>query len=181
MRLDDFDSRFEALFEERKITHRIPQLEDVDKASIRMVSLAGEIAHKCGYEIYGQREHMKPEEQRHMMSGSLTIPDFFARLNFYFPNKSHILDLGCGSGFPVALGLALRYESYGVDTDPEILKLARENLKLLERDPNRVVEGNFLEDKFWETKIGDRTPGDFDAFYVFNYDQETKSALEMLC
>lgn len=45
------------------------------------------------------------------------------------PNRAHVLDIGCGSGLPVARELAKRFIVTGVDISAEQIRRARENAR----------------------------------------------------
>ncbi len=45
------------------------------------------------------------------------------------PNRAHVLDIGCGSGLPVARELAKRFHVTGVDISAEQIRRARENVR----------------------------------------------------
>lgn len=59
------------------------------------------------------------------------------------PRGSHVLDVGCGSGIPVARTLSKAYEVTGIDISKEQIRLARRNVRkgdficidVLEYDP----------------------------------------------
>jgi len=134
-------------------------------------SFSIELARQCGLYLYGARTKSEPplnsEATKHLMSSPLDAAEkIFVSIDKY--KHSHFLDLGCGSGFVVSLGLKLGYDSYGVDIDPGIVHEAQENLKKLDENHERIVQGDFFKDAFWETPIKGRAPGEFDFFYLHN-------------
>lgn len=50
-------------------------------------------------------------------------------LKSQLPNRAHVLDIGCGSGLPVARELAKRFHVTGVDISAEQIRRARENVR----------------------------------------------------
>ncbi len=50
-------------------------------------------------------------------------------LKSQLPNRAHVLDIGCGSGLPVARELAKRFIVTGVDISAEQIRRARENAR----------------------------------------------------
>jgi SAM-dependent methyltransferase len=130
-----------------------------------------DLAWQCGQNLYGARTKREPpldsEAAKHLMSSPLDAAEKIF-VSAYKYNHSHFLDLGCGSGFVVALGLKLGYDAYGVDIDPRIVNEARENLQRLDENPERIVLGDFFADEFWETPVDGRKPSSFDFYYLHN-------------
>lgn len=164
-----------ALAEKMGITYE-PYTYKGDKncgARLAIVHLSYKLAEQCGENLYGARSELEPrlspEATKHLMSRPSDIAEkTFISIYKYHPENSHFLDLGCGSGFVVSLGLKLGYDSYGVDINPGIVRQAQENLKRLYENPDRIVLGDFFKSEFWVTPIDGRKPSEFDFFYLHN-------------
>jgi SAM-dependent methyltransferase len=86
---------------------------------------------------------------------SLVRDQWLGKLITLIPQKSRVLDLGCGSGVPVALGLARRgHEVVGIDGSARQLSLARLN----------VPKAHFIHADMTRVQVA---PSSFDAVTAF--------------
>jgi cyclopropane fatty-acyl-phospholipid synthase-like methyltransferase len=64
------------------------------------------------------------------------------------PNRAHVLDIGCGSGLPVARELAKRFVVTGVDISAEQIRRARENVRHAEFIHSDIMALDFPVESF---------------------------------
>lgn len=64
------------------------------------------------------------------------------------PNRAHVLDIGCGSGLPVARELAKRFVVTGVDISGEQIRRARENVRHAEFFHSDIMSLDFPAESF---------------------------------
>jgi protein-L-isoaspartate O-methyltransferase len=67
----------------------------------------------------------------------------------YTKSNPTVLDLGCGSGFPLATALKLGYDAWGIEIVPGLAEQARVNLTNLGLDSSRVIDGDFTKSAFY--------------------------------
>jgi SAM-dependent methyltransferase len=143
----------------------------------KLTQMAVLTSKQCGADIFGPGKHTPAEKQmpeQYLMSSAFSVLSLFV-----YANSAHssFLDLGCGSGFPVSLGLKLGFYSCGVDNDLEIVSTAKNNLKNAGQNPELIVHGDYMSDDFWEVPICGKAPFDFDLFYIYNYWKPIRAAI----
>ncbi len=69
-------------------------------------------------------------------------------LKSQLPNRAHVLDIGCGSGLPVARELAKRFIVTGVDISAEQIRRARENVRHAEFLHSDIMALDFPAESF---------------------------------
>src|SRR5918992_5636652 len=70
------------------------------------------------------------------------------RLLEHLPDRSRVLDLGCGSGIPATREIAGRHSAVGVDISPRQIELARRNVPNAEFRQADVLDLQFCGDSF---------------------------------
>jgi SAM-dependent methyltransferase len=151
--------------------HREYYKHPYEGAGAAIERLSDSIAKQCGEEVYGVYDGPHEEGSKrdiHLMSNSTYLWMLFPKTAYHFPEYTSFLDLGCGSGYPVNIGLKLGYDCYGVDKDADIVEVAKRNVSWYGGNPERIVHGDYLNDSFWETPICGKLPGDFDMYYLYN-------------
>lgn len=104
---------------------------------------------------------------RYTPSGVSEMLKILPSVHKFYPHLNSFLDLGCGSGFPLASALEYKYDAMGVDIVHPILELAKENLRKMGFDPGRIIEADLTSKDFPNMDLNGRKCRDFDLFYCW--------------
>ncbi len=118
-------------------------------------------------------------DERHMISQNL-IYDFFDYMADRHPQVRNFVDLGCGIGFPVALAQRFGFNSVGVENVARVAEKGRAIFEQFGLEKDRIIQGDFLEDRFWMNEYSGVNPREPGLFYLFNRQEAVEIALPII-
>ena len=152
----------------KRISSPISIVEDFEAESMLLKILREELSTTLSSDVLSNLPVTTPP---------IGLISLYTGLKHCYPDVSSLLDLGCADAKVVKSGLLMEYNSAGVDTNMDLILLAKQRI---EPESNRVVHADYWDSSFLEMEINGRKVKDHDAFYMYHHQEKIMQNLHKL-